>query len=430
MTSPQPAPREHVARQRSSPTAMAFLLGVPLAVGILLLIHEGPLQGSEIQHYVHHPVECVEVILFCVAFGALVSKVAGSWGERAALRTEVLPPYGGATMSVGEAGPLSARLRRLGRGLQRTYLVRRVAGVLDFVRSRGSANELDDQLRSLTDTDALALEGSYSLVRLITWAIPILGFLGTVLGITGAISGVTPEKLEKSMSQVTDGLSVAFDATALALALTMLLMFLTFLVERQEQGVLEAVDRYADEELAHRFERTGAEGGEFVEVVRQNTQVLVKATEQLAEKQAAVWARALAEAEKRWVGAGQEQQERLTAALEGALDVTLASHARRLTEMEKGAADRSAGLLEQIAELAASVRDSARQQQALLTPLVEKLAVQAEMLAGLQDGERHLLGLHEVLTQNLANVTKLRRQAVEGLLAPFDPQGERRAKAG
>src|SRR5207245_2022976 len=166
-------------------------------------------------------------------------------------------------------------------------------------RSRGSAAELDDHLRTLADNDSIALEGSYSLVRFITWAIPILGFLGTVLGITGAISGVTPEVLEKSLSTVTDGLALAFDATALALGLTMVAMFLSFLVERAEQGVLDAVDRFADRELAHRFERTGAEGGEFVEVVRRNTDVLVGATEQLVRQQAALWASTLEESERR-----------------------------------------------------------------------------------------------------------------------------------
>src|SRR5262249_57583182 len=123
----------------------------------------------------------------------------------------------------------------------------------------------------------------------ITWAIPILGFLGTVLGITKAISGVTPERLENDLSTVTDGLALAFDATALALGLTMLLMFLSFLVERAEQGVLDMVDRYADAQLAHRFERTGPEGSEFVAVVRQNTAVLLRATEQLVQRQADIW---------------------------------------------------------------------------------------------------------------------------------------------
>src|SRR5205085_5071560 len=121
---------------------------------------------------------------------------------------------------------------------------------LDFLKNRGSARGLDDQLRALADEDALALDGSYSLTRFITWAIPILGFLGTVLGITGAISGVTPEVLENSLSTVTDGLALAFDATALGLALTMTTMFLSFLVERAEQNILASVDRFVENQLA------------------------------------------------------------------------------------------------------------------------------------------------------------------------------------
>lgn len=96
------------------------------------------------------------------------------------------------------------------------------------MKQRGSAEDLDDQLRNFADADSIEFEGSFGLTRFITWAIPILGFLGTVLGITGAISGVTPEMLEKSMSTVTDGLALSFDATALALALTMVCMFLAF----------------------------------------------------------------------------------------------------------------------------------------------------------------------------------------------------------
>src|SRR5207237_7353430 len=141
-----------------------------------------------------------------------------------------------------------------------------------FLVFRASAADLDDHLRCLADADALALEGSYALTRFITWAIPILGFLGTVLGITQSIFGITPEKLENSLSEVTDGLALAFDATALALALTMLTMFLSFMVERAEQAILDTVDRYTERELAHRFERTGPAGNEFALVARHHSE--------------------------------------------------------------------------------------------------------------------------------------------------------------
>ena len=67
---------------------------------------------------------------------------------------------------------------------------------------------------TLADQAAERLHESYSLVRTITWAVPILGFLGTVVGITMAIANVTPEQLDTSLGEVTDGLAVAFDTTA------------------------------------------------------------------------------------------------------------------------------------------------------------------------------------------------------------------------
>ena len=164
---------------------------------------------------------------------------------------------------------------------------------------RGAADDLDDQLRTLADNDVVSMEGGFALTRFITWAIPILGFLGTVLGITTAIHGATPEVLEKSLSAVTDGLSYAFDATALALALTMITMFLSFLVERDEQGVLDAVDRTVDRCLAHRFQRVGADAGPFALAVQQNTQALLESMGQLVQRQAELWAQTVAEMDKR-----------------------------------------------------------------------------------------------------------------------------------
>jgi biopolymer transport protein ExbB/TolQ len=320
---------------------------------------------------------------------------------------------------VTEAAKILAGLNKVPLRLQDTLIVRRASAVLDFLCRRGSAAELDDQLRALADTDALVLEGSYSLTRFITWAIPILGFLGTVLGITGAISGVTPEVLENSLSTVTDGLALAFDTTALALGLTMLTMFLSFVVERAEQSILDRVDRYADRELAHRFVRAGAEGGEFIEVVRRNTQVLLQAVEQLVERQAAVWAQTMEQADQRRLEAEQRQQGHFTAALEAALDKTLEAHARRLAALEKQTVEQSSGVLEQLNVLTTSVRDMGREQQAAAAQITQAVRDQVQALTLLHEGEQSVRRLQETLNQNLAALadTGAFEQAMHSLTA-------------
>jgi biopolymer transport protein ExbB/TolQ/uncharacterized protein YaeQ len=394
----KPLPRS----SRSLANLSAFLFGVPAGLAVLFVLLYGPLKDSEANRYVHHPVERVEVILFFCALGALLGKALGQWTERAALRRSVLPAWDGHPVSADDAGRLLGELRFLSRRVQNTYLARRVVAVLDFVRSRGSANELDDQLRALADNDAMALEGSYSLIRLITWAIPILGFLGTVLGITGAISGVTPEVLEKSIGGVTSGLSLAFDATALGLGLTMIVMFVNYLVERLEQKTLQAVDQYADEHLAHRFERSGPDGLGLTGALRMHTQHLLQATEGLVERQAQVWARSIESAEVRWAETTRQQQEQIQAALEAALDHTLATYNQRLNDLEGQAVERTKALYDGLTALTTVLRDTNREHQAALAQIVQKLGGQAETLARIQEGEAQVVRLQETMQHNLA----------------------------
>jgi hypothetical protein len=399
--SPEPADRAAARQRRGNGLLPALLGGVPAAAAILAAIHFTSIAHTEAARYVHNPVEWVEVLMFCCAASALLAKVWQHGRERRAGRNDLLPPWDGTPVPVAQAGKLLAGLNRLPASLHRTWLVRRVAAVLDFLCRRGSAAELDDQLRALADTDSVALENSYSLIRFITWAIPILGFLGTVLGITMAISGVTPEKLETGLNQVTDGLAIAFDATALALALTMLTMFLSFVVDRLEQGALEDVDRYVDRHLAHRFERPGGAGDDVLEAVRQNTQVLLRSSEELVRGQAQVWARTIEEADGRRFEEEKRQQERLAGALEKALERTLQVHAAQVAALQRQAVEDSGRLLERLAGLAETVRATGQEQQAGLRQVAEAVMAQAKMLGQLQDGEKHLLRLEQELNQNL-----------------------------
>jgi hypothetical protein len=287
--------------------------------------------------------------------------------------------------------------------LQNTYLARRVAAVLDFLCQRHTAADLDDQLRALADNDALAMENSYALTRFITWAIPILGFLGTVLGITGAISGVKSDDLE--LGSVTGGLAYAFDATALALGITMITMFCSFLTEKAEGGVLEEVDRLVDRELAHRFQRGEADLGPLAEGLRQNANVLLDAMQQLVQRQAEVWAKTVAEADRRSAELEVKLQDRLGTGLAGALDRTLASYEQRLKVMEKQAVDGTRGLLEDFGQVAVAVRNTGREQQEALTRVAQGLAAHSSTLHQLLQGEKYLLQLQAALQQNLEAVS-------------------------
>ena len=382
-------------RARRSSVLPALLIGVPLAAGILAVLYSEPLRDSKAHEYVKNPVECVEVVMFCTALGALATKLLRNISERRASKRELLPAWDGKPVPVSDAAGLLVQLDKVPRGWHYTGIVRRVHATLDFLCRRGSAQELDDHMRDLADADSVALENSYALVRFITWAIPILGFLGTVLGITGAISGVTPERLEHDLNPITDGLAFAFDTTALALGLTMVTMFFSFLTERAEQSVLDAVDRYADQQLAHRFERAGAGvGADVVAIGRQ-----------LAQVQSDIWAKALEAMERRRADAEKAQMERMTGALDSAMQRTLHAHAQRLAALERESLSQCTALLERMTSVAEAVEETGHSQRLALVQVAERIAAQTEALGLLQDGERHLLRLHDALNQNLVAVT-------------------------
>ena len=178
-------------------TFFAFAIGLPAGLCLAYAIHNDLVTlDPQIKHYFNHEIELATLVMFCCGLGALLGKFLACLNERSAIWRRLISPWDGQPHPVASARTLHEQLERQPGRVRNTYLGRRVAAILDFVESRGTANELDDQIRALSDNDAMAMEGSYALVRLITWAMPIFGFLGTVLGITAAIQNVSPQALE------------------------------------------------------------------------------------------------------------------------------------------------------------------------------------------------------------------------------------------
>jgi len=98
------------------------------------------------------------------------------------------------------------------------------------------------------------MKGSFSLPRFMVWAIPIMGFIGTVWGISNGIShfsdamtstnSVTDVSamLKESLPLVTSSLATAFDTTLLALLLSIPLMMLMLSLEKDEEAYLIDID--------------------------------------------------------------------------------------------------------------------------------------------------------------------------------------------
>ncbi len=106
----------------------------------------------------------------------------------------------------------------------------------------GETSNVQDAATSVHDyceSEASRLDSELSLIRFCVWAIPALGFVGTVRGIGEALAGAQTA-LRGDTGPVTSGLGVAFNSTLVALLISIILMYVIHELQlRSERLVLD-----------------------------------------------------------------------------------------------------------------------------------------------------------------------------------------------
>lgn len=234
--------------------AWAGSLGILVAGGFYAVVATVPWAPLQ-RYFLGHPVAIAATVLFWIAAAVLLSKwfqVSSQWSHLATIRDEDLMPPESEASPAGrwrqqhDAGYLArgwlAALDQLPRAARRSQLVVRLGELLMRQSQRGTTKHLADDLRELSARDADLAHDSLGLVRIIVWAIPMLGFLGTVIGITQTLGGLDFTDGAAAVDRLKSGLYVAFDTTALGLVLSVVAIFLQFPVERSEQRLLASID--------------------------------------------------------------------------------------------------------------------------------------------------------------------------------------------
>ena len=92
------------------------------------------------------------------------------------------------------------------------------------------------------------LDAELSMVRYIAWAIPSIGFIGTVRGIGQAL-GQAHKAIEGDIFGVTQSLGVAFNSTLIALLISIVLMFLLYQLQLLQERYVLDTESYCEENL-------------------------------------------------------------------------------------------------------------------------------------------------------------------------------------
>ena len=368
-----------------------------LASGVFYwLIHTDVLSGEFVSRYfASHSVEYAATVMFFVGMAALGVKIVDMLAQYPRLNQPLLGTVAPSGRAGQDSRALLGLLDKLPLGQQFDYLSRRLRDALVHVRRHNSAESLDDELKYLADLDAARLHSSYALVRVIIWAIPILGFLGTVIGITLAIANLSPQALEHSLPEVTAGLGVAFDTTALALGLSIILMFAQSLTTWAENTLLEQVDARAADEIEGRFLKISAGPDGQIEAVRRMGEAVVSMTEKLIHRQADIWQASMDDAASRWNSMANTAGEQLNGALATALNESLHSHASQLVVGQQKMSDTNQQHWNR-------VQQSQVQNSQVMASLQADMTRQADVLMRAVDATGQVAGLENSLNSNLA----------------------------
>jgi biopolymer transport protein ExbB/TolQ len=140
-------------------------------------------------------------------------------------------------------------------------LFNRISIALSNLRNLGRVSDVDDILRSQAELNESALETSYAVLSGFVWAIPVLGFVGTVMGLSSAIGGFGEvlkstqdmEAIKGALQNVTGGLSIAFETTLEALDAALIIQLTITFLKKSEQEFLDDCTDYCARNVVNRL---------------------------------------------------------------------------------------------------------------------------------------------------------------------------------
>ena len=111
-----------------------------------------------------------------------------------------------------------------------------------------NVQDVSEAARGVCDGEADRLDSELSMLRYIAWAIPAIGFIGTVRGIGDAL-GEAHKAVTGDVSGVTEGLGTAFNSTLAALLISIVLMFLLHQLQLAQERLVLDSETYLDRNL-------------------------------------------------------------------------------------------------------------------------------------------------------------------------------------
>ncbi len=189
------------------------------------------------------------------AFSIMAYKSYGAGRQRRLVQEELVPLGEGTKILPEDAREYARQIQSLPAADRQSLLPRALLAALNRFTATRSIQDVSSNAHGMCEAESERLESELSMVRYIAWAIPSIGFIGTVRGIGEAL-GQAHKAVEGDIAGVTQSLGVAFNSTFIALLISIVLMFLLHQLQLQQERLVLETETYLDQNLIQHLQVT------------------------------------------------------------------------------------------------------------------------------------------------------------------------------
>ena len=205
------------------------------------------------------------IFLSAWCFAIIIIKAIKLSLQKKALKLKVLPEVTDFVLAPNTALQILNEMYKKVDDPKKFILFNRISRCLSNLKNLGRISDVVEGLVVQAENDENYIESTYTVIKGFIWAIPILGFIGTVVGLSQAVGGFGKviregadiEKLKTALAGVTAGLSIAFETTMIALVAVLLIQLVMTMVKRNEENFLDECSDYCHRNIIGKLKTIG-----------------------------------------------------------------------------------------------------------------------------------------------------------------------------
>ncbi len=168
--------------------------------------------------------------------------------ERRLLEVDLVPIAEGMRILPEDTREFARQVQALPDTQQTMVLPRALLNALRRFSTTRNIQDVSSSTHTIFESEADKLESELSMIRYISWAIPSIGFIGTVRGIGEALARAD-QAVQGNIAGVTQSLGVAFNSTFIALLISIFLMFLVHQLQLMQERLVFDSENYLEDKL-------------------------------------------------------------------------------------------------------------------------------------------------------------------------------------